>query len=52
MDKLYNITKASELLGVTRATNYRWAKDGKITFIEVGEFKKVSETDIRKLRGE
>ena len=52
MDKLYNISKAAELLGVTRQTIYRWEKEGKLNFIKVGEFKKVSESDIRRLRGE
>lgn len=52
MDKLYNITKASELLGVTRDTIYRWKKEGKISFVKVGDFNKVSESEIRRLRGE
>ena len=52
LDKLYNISKAAELLGVTRQTLYRWNKDGKIKFITVGEFKKVSENEIKRLRGE
>ncbi len=52
MDKLYNISKTAELLGVTRQTVYQWEKDGKIQFIKVGEFNKVSESNIRRLRGE
>ena len=52
VDKLYNISKASELLGVTRQTLYRWEKEGKIKFISVGDFQKVSETELKRLRGE
>jgi len=52
LDQLYNISKAAKLLGVSRDTVYRWEKDGKFKFIKVGDFKKVSETDIRRLRGE
>lgn len=52
MDKLYNISKTAELLGVTRQTVYQWERDGKIKFIKVGEFNKVSENDIKRLRGE
>lgn len=52
MDKLYNISKASELLGVTRQTLYRWEKEGKVKFIQVGDFQKVSEIEIKRLRGE
>ena len=52
LDKLYNITLASELLGVSRNTIYRWEKEGKFKFVKVGDFKKVKESDIRMLRGE
>ena len=52
LDKLYNVTKASELLGVSRDTVYRWEKDGKFSFVKVGDFNKVKENDIKKLRGE
>lgn len=52
LDKLYNISKAAELLGVTRQTLYRWNKEGKVKFLSVGEFQKVSETEIKRLRGE
>jgi len=52
VDKLYNISKASELLGVTRQTLYRWEKEGKVKFIQVGDFQKVSEIEIKRLRGE
>lgn len=52
MDKLYNISKAGQLLGVTRQTIYRWEKEGKFNFVEVNGFKKVSENDIKKMRGE
>jgi len=52
VDKLYNISKAAELLGVTRQTLYRWEKENKIKFISVGDFQKVSETELKRLRGE
>lgn len=52
MDALYNITKAAKLLGVTRDTIYRWNREGKINFIKVGSFNKVSENEIKRLRGE
>lgn len=51
MDRLYNITKAAKLLGVDRTTLYHWNKLGKIEFIKVGDFHKVSETEIRRIRG-
>ena len=51
MDKLYNISKASQLLGVDRVTLYDWNKKGKIEFIKVGNFNKVSENEIKRLRG-
>lgn len=50
MDKLYNISKAGQLLGVTRQTIYRWEKEGKLKFVEVNGFKKVSELEIKKMR--
>jgi len=52
MDNLYNISKTAKLLGVTTMTIYRWNKQGKIKFINVGDFKKVSETEIKRIRGE
>jgi len=52
MDNLYNITKTAKLLGVTPRTIYHWHDDGKIKFIKVGSFNKVSENEIRRLRGE
>lgn len=52
MDNLYNITKTAKFLGVHRKTIYQWHKEGKIKFIKVGDFYKVSETEIKRLRGE
>ena len=52
LDKLYNISKTAQLLGVTRMSVYRWHKEGKIKFIKVGDFHKVSESEIKRLRGE
>jgi len=52
MDNLYNITKTAKLLGVTPRTVYRWENQGKIKFIQVNGFKKVSESEIKRLRGE
>jgi len=52
VDKLYNISKAAELLGATRQTVYQWKKEGKLKFIKVGEFNKISETELKRLRGE
>ena len=52
MDALYNISRAAKFLGVTRQTLYRWEKEGKIKFISVGDFQKVSETELKRLRGE
>ncbi len=52
LDQLYNVSKASKLLGVSRDTIYRWEKEGKFKFVKVGEFNKVKEDDIRRLRGE
>lgn len=51
MDRLYNITKAAQLLGVNRVTLYHWRKLGKIEFIKVGDFHKVSENEIKRIRG-
>lgn len=52
MDKLYNVSKAAEYLGVTRDTVYRWAKAGKIKFTKVNDSNKVSEKEIKRMRGE
>ncbi len=52
MDNLYNITKTAKLLGVTTMSVYRWEKQGKIKFIKVNGFNKVSESEIKRLRGE
>ncbi len=49
MERLYNITKASQLLGVTRNTLYIWKKEGKIKFVKVGNFQKVRESEIKRL---
>ena len=49
MERLYNITKASQLLGVTRNTLYIWQKEGKIKFVKVGTFQKVRESEIKRL---
>ncbi len=51
LDELYNITKAAKLLGVSRWTIDRWNKEGKLEFVRVGDFNKVSESEIRRLRG-
>jgi len=51
LDRLYNITKTAELLGVTRETIYQWNREGKIKFIKVNGFNKVSENEIMKMRG-
>lgn len=52
MDKLYNISQAAMLLGVSRQTIYRWEKEEKFKFVEVNESKKVKESDIKSMRGE
>ena len=52
LDKLYNVTKAAELLGVHRKTVYEWEKEGKFKFVKVGNFNKVKENDIRRLRND
>ena len=52
LDQLYNITKTAKLLGVTPRTVYRWEKQCKIKFIKVNGFNKVSESEIKRLRGE
>lgn len=52
MDRLYNVSKAALLLGVTRQTVYRWEKEGKFKFVVVNDSNKVSENDIKKMRGE
>lgn len=51
MDKLYNLTKAASYLGVTRPTLYKWHKQGKIRFISVNGLNKVSEIEIKRIRG-
>lgn len=52
IDNLYNITKTAKLLGVTTMSVYRWEKQGKLKFIKVNGLNKVSETEIKKMRGE
>ena len=49
MERLYNITKASQLLGVTRNTLYVWKNEGKIKFVKVGSFQKVRESEIKRM---
>ena len=50
MERLYSISNAALLLGVTRQTIYRWEKEGKFKFVTVGDYKKVKEEDIKKIR--
>ena len=52
IDNLYNITKTAKLLGVNPRTIYRWEKEGKLKFIKVNGFNKVSESEIKRMRGE
>lgn len=52
LDRLYNVSKAAELLGVHRKTVYQWEKEGKFNFVKVNGFNKVKETDISRMRGE
>lgn len=52
MDKLFNVSKTAELLGVSRDTVYRWEKDGKFKFVKVNGFNKVKLSDIQQMRGE
>ena len=49
MEKLYNISKTAEFLGVTRYTIYNWKKQGKINFVKVNGFNKVRESEIKKM---
>jgi len=52
LDNLYNLTRAAKLLGVNVRTVYRWEKQGKIKFIKVNGFNKISESEIKRMRGE
>lgn len=51
LDILYNIKKSCQLLCVSKDTLYDWNKLGKIEFIKVGDFNKVSENEIKRIRG-
>lgn len=52
MDILYNITKTAKLLGVSRNTIYKWEKENKIKIIKINGLGRVSESEIKRLRGE
>jgi len=52
MNKLYNITEASKILGVSRATIYKWKKANKIYFININGINKISTKELERLRGE
>ncbi len=52
MNKLYNITEASKILGVSRATIYKWKKANKINFININGINKISTKELERLRGE
>lgn len=52
IDNMYNVTETARKLGVKRGTVYNYAKQGKIKFTKVNGFNKVSETEIKKMRGE
>ena len=50
MKEYVNVTEAMEMLGVSRSTFYRWAKDGKITVYKPTKWtSRVKVEDIRKL---
>lgn len=52
LERLYNVSRTAKLLGVDRVTVYNWAKEGKIKFVKVNGLNKVSENEIKRLRGE
>ena len=52
MDRLYNITKAADILGVSRNTVYKWHKENMIKFITINGINKISTKELKRLRGE
>lgn len=49
MERHYGITAAAKLLGVTRDTIYRWNREGKIKFVKIGAFNKISESELKRM---
>ena len=52
IDNLYNIKETARKLGVSRYTIYNYIKDGKLKVTKVNGFNKISESEIKKMRGE
>ena len=50
MEKTWlSIKEVGEYLGVSRATVYRWVKDGKLKIHKVGRVSRVKKNDLDKL---
>jgi len=52
MEKIYNIKQASEFLGVSTRTLYRWEKKGQMEILNINGNRRVKESEIKRLRGE
>lgn len=50
LDEYVNVSKAAKMLGVSRSTFYRWAREGKITVYKPSDrTSRVKVSDIEKL---
>lgn len=49
MEKMFNVIKTAQFLGVSRQTIYRWEKEGKIKPVLVNGKNKYRESEIKKM---
>lgn len=47
MEQLYTINEAARVLRISRETLYRWIREGRLTYAEVGPRRRIRESDIR-----
>ena len=52
MEKIYTLSQASEFLCCSVRTLYRWEKRGLIKILNINGNRRISESEIKRLRGE